>query len=499
MGGCFSAQRKDGEEQELHNVHDNKKVVPKNGVGRFVQKKQRRIKRSERDKNEAVQLDVNSGCIYANGDEVWYDSRLWLDSDSDDDFRSVNGDSLPRMCNTSDQSGSMQSTRHSTSSPSKERIPSFPLETLVTDQKVDATSPVDKKMLADFLHQTSPGDDRYSLEIGSHQRVIDKDGEHEDNSSHLSCLPRLLPSVSFNDKKAPLSPGLLKAKNVLLHLPFKRRSNEFIDAAKPSISSVCVERPIAGSQVPFCSGDKLTEGTWSIVGPSTFKLRGSSYLRDKIKIFASEHSMYEPFGVDLFFSHKKISHIARYVELPACNEVGDLPSLLILNIQIPMYPAAIFLNEVDGEGLSLVLYHKLSAKQAKVPSYFREMFMKVINDGVERVKGFAGDFAVPFRERLKILGRVINPEELHLSVAERKVVYAYNEKPVLSRPQHTFYQGNSYFEVDLDMHRFSYLARKGVESFRERLKICILDLGLTIQMTFFYSNNLMFGFMHDWP
>ncbi|GLU01990.1 hypothetical protein SLE2022_192630 [Rubroshorea leprosula] len=247
------------------------------------------------------------------------------------------------------------------------------------------------------------------------------------------------------------------------------------DSSPRVYRDVYLQRPVAGSSVPYCPSEKKMPDRWSHIDPSSFKCLSLLFLLTGIKKmeFAPNCAAYYPFVVDVFLSQRKINHIARFVHLPTLNLSEEAPSVLVM----PLYPATLFQSENDGEGIILVLYFKLSESYSKeLPSHFQENIIRLINNGMEGSKGLFADNITPFRERLKILGQVANLNDLPLSKTEKKLMNVYNDKPVLSRPQ-----GENYFEIDLDLHRFSFVARKGFETFGDKFKLCILDFGLTIQ------------------
>ncbi|WOL19366.1 hypothetical protein Cni_G28164 [Canna indica] len=380
--------------------------------------------------NPAFQVLTSSGSI----EEAWFDTHSVIDSE-EEDFQSVHGD--PLSVNSSE--GEVIVTPKSYRDDNLE----------VGNPNASSVSSIDQQKGQKLGEQSSMNSDNTTKAFVSHEDVsaistnenVGDEGILDDCGLPNNCLPCLVVTASTIEKRKTLSTSPPNsAKKGSLKLSFKRKSGEAHSTSTRFSTRAFLEKPLAGSQVPFCLLEKKMLDSWSHIEPETFKVRSEHYFRDKKKDFAANCAAYSPFGVDIYLSQQKINHIARFVELPFTNSPSKLPPILVVNLQIPLYPATIFQSETDGEGMSIVLYFRLSEGYSKeLPSHFLESIRRLIDDEVERVRGFPLDTLVPFRERLKILGRVANIEELPLSNAERKLMHAYNEKPVLSRPQHDFY------------------------------------------------------------
>jgi len=68
-----------------------------------------------------------------------------------------------------------------------------------------------------------------------------------------------------------------------------------------------------------------------------------------------------------------------------------------------------------------------------------------------------------------------------LGAASKKLVTMWNATPFLIRTCSVFHHGPNYFEVDIDVHRFSYTARLGLSGVRERTKDVVFDFGFVIE------------------
>jgi hypothetical protein len=68
-----------------------------------------------------------------------------------------------------------------------------------------------------------------------------------------------------------------------------------------------------------------------------------------------------------------------------------------------------------------------------------------------------------------------------MSRAEKGFMQTYDGKPVMTRPQHRFFRGPGYLEVDIDAHYYAYIARKGMHAYRNHLDKMVFDSGFVLQ------------------
>ena len=282
----------------------------------------------------------------------------------------------------------------------------------------------------------------------------------------------------------------------------------------------------------------MAANTWSNIDAGTFSVRiGPGYSRYRRKA-DSAPSLYDCVSVDLYQTPSKIHHIARIIDLPTSDLSSDdltdpyLPHIVVVSCQIPNYPVEHAIwgrNPEDGPGFSLVFYYALSAATRQLLAERRERIKEgreaipfdfetseeSADDHLhlyteEKMRQWEGlddrDLPPPIRllhrfvtaendpetgdrhfirDRFKGIARISNLDAANIATAPRKLIQTYNSTPFLIRTTSTFYNDpkgeNRYFEVDVDVHRFGYLARLGLSGVRERIKDVVFDWAFVIE------------------
>lgn len=226
-------------------------------------------------------------------------------------------------------------------------------------------------------------------------------------------------------------------------------------------------------------------GTWQSCEGSEFSVRQPGYEQKKGK-GTSERPLYDLHAVEAFSSEVKIKHIAQYFNFPMlahhstermANVPAEVPKFFVGTMLLPLYEPSnpVWGTErVDGESFNFVTVWALS-------EYAQEQLRENKSNAIRLLRRFFADtgFETEFtpqrptegvRVQLKGIGVLTNSTDLKVSSVLKSLIDSNNGKPFMTGPRcHTFYRGADYLEVDCDVHRFCYLARKGIWSLKDTI------------------------------
>ena len=129
----------------------------------------------------------------------------------------------------------------------------------------------------------------------------------------------------------------------------------------------------------------------------------------------------------------------------------------------------------DARGYGVTFYYIITEDTVKQCRDIENAHpsVRLLRDYIERAPAEDPEY----RNRWKAMAWVHNMTELGLgSLVER-----YNGKPVLIFKSGTLISRENYFELDVNVHEFSYPARRGLHSLLEKFKDMHLAVGFVVE------------------
>jgi len=241
----------------------------------------------------------------------------------------------------------------------------------------------------------------------------------------------------------------------------------------------CVET-IAAFSNPEAAYEIKSHTYWN-ADASVFNLRtGPNYKAEKKKI-PSTQALYDLYKADVFLSRQTVNQVESRFVIPKIPGVTDVdtghefvPPLLVFCFNLPAEEPSMMRSPTDGLSHVVVLFFTIS------PKVIEEL--KDLSQARPAVRLFArwcehAETDFNFKSRLKALCVLDDVDNLGLP----SFVIAYNGKPCLIQKSGTFTRHPTYIEMSVNVHHFSYLARKGLNYIENKFETFILNVGLTIE------------------
>jgi len=215
--------------------------------------------------------------------------------------------------------------------------------------------------------------------------------------------------------------------------------------------------------------------TWANGCGKHFSVRAKGYKTHKKKTFSGD-PLYNCVAVDFVKVEARVNHMAADYILPEPTvqfSHPKVPQFFVVNAQLPT-DAPTMMGEADGPGFQVVLYFEISqetANELATRQNMREatkLFEEYCTIAEEKPE---------FRGRFKVIGLVRNMEKMALP----SFISAYNGKPVLINKSGRLFRGSNYLEMDVNVHNFSFMARKGLYSIQDKFILAYLNVGFVIE------------------
>lgn len=210
---------------------------------------------------------------------------------------------------------------------------------------------------------------------------------------------------------------------------------------------------------------------WTHCSASTFHTRtGPNYFKNKKKA-PSGNALMELVGTDLVRTPARIDKIGSKIRIPEeffsvnTNEPG-VPPLFIVNAQVPSeFPTSLsglFGSEItDGPGWSIVYYFRMSQETSDSIANLENASaaIKLFVDYCKSAPEMDSDPKSPWKGRFKAMYRCENMDDFGLP----SFITSYNAKPVLINRTGVLSRGENFIEMDINLHKFSSIAKKGLQ------------------------------------